>query len=263
MNTRSLWTFLRFLQRDFQVYRSMLLRYIVNNVLILPILVTFNDGYMMQQTLFGSGDAGLNTMRFAGSLLLPLLTLTFTLSIPLLFDFEHNRFIDYQITVLNPRLVLLERILFNTLFTFLLMAPFYLVSKLLLGSKFVTATTSWPSLFAMLFLGSLTAASYHILAMCVLPNSNMFLRLWARVSSPLFLLGGFAAPWKVLFEVSPAIARLMLCNPFMYISEGIRQAIIGGPQFFSLPLCMSMLVCFSALFYSAALWFFKKRLDHI
>ena len=264
MNTikKSLHIFLHFLQRDLLILRPMLSRYIINNVMILPCLVIFNDGYVMQMSLFGT-NANLNTMRFIGSLLLPLLTLTFTMATTLLYDIEHNRFIDYQITVLNPALVILERIVFNAFFTFMLVVPFYPLCKVLLGTKFVTTQTSWPLLFVMLFLASFTASAYHIAAMCILPNSSMFIRLWARVSAPLFLLGGFVAPWAVMYEISPTVAYVLLLNPFMYISEGIRQSIIGGTFFFSAMTCVSALILFCIFLYGVALWFFKKRMDHV
>ena len=259
---RSLHIFVHFLQRDALLVRPMLSRYIINNVITLPLLVIFNDGYVMQMSLFGT-NADLNTMRFVGSLLLPLLTLTFTMATTLLYDIEHNRFIDYQITVLDPALVILERIVFNAFFTFMLMVPFYPLCKVLLGTKFVTMHTSWPLLFVVLFLASFTASAYHIAAMCILPNSSMFIRLWARVSAPLFLLGGFVAPWAVMYEISPVVAYVLLFNPFMYISEGIRQAIVGGPCFFSAMTCVSALMLFCILLCGVALWFFKKRMDHV
>jgi len=249
------------MRRDALLLRPMLVRYIINNVLILPLLVIFNDGYIMQMVLFGT-NAQLNTMRFVGSLLLPLLVLTFTLATTLLYDFEYNRFVDYQIIVLDPAWVVLERIVFNALFTFIMMVPFYPLCKILLGAKFVTTQTSWLLLLAILLLASLMASAYHIAAMCILPSSSMFIRLWARVNAPLFLLGGFVAPWAVVYEICPAVAYALLLNPFMYVSEGIRQAIIGGTMFFSAWVCMSALILFYALFYGAALWFFKKRMDH-
>ena len=237
-------------------------RYIVNNVIILPLLCIFSEGYLAQTILFGT-NAGLNTMRFTGVLLLPLLVATFNLATTLMYDFEYNRFVDYQITVLSPALVVLERIVFNGLFTCMLMIPFYPLCKLLLGAQFVTINTSWPLLFFMLLLASLLASAYHILAMCVLPNASSFIRLWARISAPLFLLGGFVAPWVIVYEVSPVIAYALLFNPFMYVSEGVRQAILGSPMFFSAPICVAVLVLFIFLFYGLALLFFKKRMDHV
>jgi hypothetical protein len=260
---RSFKIFLRFLQRDVAAYRPMLGRYFVNQTIIFPLLVTYIEGYVRPNTLFPDRDIFKNSLLFAGSLSLPLLVATYNTAMSFLFDLEHNRFINYQMSVLSPRLVLFERIVFITLFSFVLLVPFFPIAKLLLGDELLTTETSWPALFFILLLACLTLASYNILAMCIMEGSHQMIHLWMRVSTPLFLLGGFSVPWAVIYNYSKVLGTILLLNPFVYITDGIRQAFFNKPLFFSLATCTLMLLLFNVLFFIGALWAFKRKTDHI
>ncbi len=51
---------------------------------------------------------------------------TYRQNIELLFDFENKRFIEYQNLMLNPFLVLCERVIFTGLYAFFLISLFIL-----------------------------------------------------------------------------------------------------------------------------------------
>lgn len=259
----ALFIFWQFLKRDYFVYRQRLATYFINYCLIYPVLFGFGIGYVQTHAYFGAGQAKLGTVVFIGHILIIVVVLANTLNIGLLFDLEQDRFIDYQITLLNPRLVLLERIFFTSLFVFALAIPFFPVAKLVLGNAFDTSNTCWPALFFILYLSSLCCSAYTQLCACVIESSRSLRSFWMRVNFGLITFGGIFIPYYICKQFSSVLAYFTLLDPLLYITEGLRRAILQDPVFLPIWLCALALLVFSALFTVASWHFFKKRIDHI
>ena len=118
-------------------------------------------------------------------------------------------------------------------------------------------------MFIILYLGSLVCCAYHLFIACTLKSSREIARLWSRYNLPMMFFGGLTIPRAVLMQYSPVMGNLSLANPLMHITEGLRQTIIGGPQFLSFGTCVITLLGFAALFTIGAWYFFKKKVDHI
>ncbi len=255
--------FLQFLKRDAYVHLKNIRLYIINYIFIDPILWAFCFAYLEQQVTFGTGNPQAGTLLFSGCILIGLLVVTYKTTIGLLYDLETDRYIDYQISILDPRLVLLERIIFTSLLTFILFIPFFPVGKLVAGNYFITTNISWFKLYCIIYLSGLVCTTYNILAVCVLKNSRSITNFWTRVNMPLMNLGGLWIPLAVFKAYSPVLGYAVLLNPFIYITDGMRSAILGGPNFMPFWRCASMLLLFSIIFTVTACHFFKKRIDHI
>ncbi len=256
--------FLRLMQRDWYQYKDRIFSYyLINYALIYPALYAFSFGYLQANLFFGNTDPLKGTILFVGNFLLVVIVLSFNLGLELLFDLEHDRTVDYQMTIINPRLIIIERILFTSLFTFFILLPYYPVAKLLLGSFFVTSALSIPKAIALLYVSSLMCAAYNHFVACVLPSADSIGIFWRRVNTPLFMLGGFWVPWYVLQKFSPWLGAVAMLNPFLYVTEGMRQAVLNNNLFLPFWHSFFMLLLFTAMFTGAALWKFKKRVDHI
>ena len=254
---------LRFAHRDYCFYRNRMSRYLVNYALIYPALHAFAYGYLQSQIYFDQDTSQMGTILFTGNFLLVIILLAFKLNIELLEDLEADRAIDYQITILQPQLILIERILFATVFCFITLLPYFPVAKLLLGTFFATANISWLNFLGVLFASCLMASAIILLAAVALPNTDKIGLFWRRVNIPLFTIGGFWIPWYVINRFSPALATVALLNPFLYITEGIRQSILGQPEFLPAHVCIIALLIFTLIFTAATCYLFKKRVDHI
>src|SRR5581483_8228415 len=145
------------LYRDLYAQRNYITTYITNYSLIYPLLSLFSCGYLQANILFG-GSALQTTSLIIGSILLPMMVLTYKNNIKLLFDLNNDRFIDYQISLMSPRLVLVERIVFTALLTFCLTLPFFPMAKLVLQNKFEVSKISFAGVIIMLLLSSLTCS---------------------------------------------------------------------------------------------------------
>lgn len=254
--------FFYFLWRDIYVYSKKIYANIINYTLLYPFIYAFTFIYLQASIYFQDNSVYMGTLISGGSIMLPMMFLTYNITFALLFDLEQNRFIDYQIILLSPRLVLLERMIFATLFSFVLTVPFFPVAKLLLGPHLDLSNTSWPALIGMLFVGSLCFASYQLLAACIL-KSNQIRTFWARVNGLFITFGGFWIPLEVMAKYSAILGICVQFNPALYVTEGIRQAILKSPLFFSIHYCITILLGMSILFTILAWYFFKKRTDHI
>jgi len=260
MNT-SLRIFLQFLYRDFYIYRKQVWPLLINVCFIYPFIYAVGWGYLRPAVLLGNNISTGSSM-YVGNILLILIIISLRLGLNLLFDLDGIRYVEYQVSLLDPKLVLLERIVFNSLFTFMLAAPFFPISKLILQEYLPTDTTSWAAVYGMLYLSSLLCATYQTLIACTL-RPKSFGNLWARVNNPLLAFGGFWVPKYVITQFSSVLGIIILANPMLYVTEGLRQAFIGGPQFMPLSICAAALIVFSCLFTVLAWHFFKKRIDHI
>ncbi|MEX0940477.1 MAG: hypothetical protein WDZ41_03895 [Candidatus Babeliales bacterium] len=260
---RNLYVFGWFLYRDFFIFSKNWHRVAINFGLFIPVSLTFCFGYILPNSNMINPSPEQITTFFVGSILWTLFPLAFVLNIDLLYDLEHDRFIDYQISILNPRLILIEKIFFSSLIAFVTSCLFYPVSRLLLGSYFYAAHFSWPALLMVLYMGSLFCAAFNIFVLSFIESTKKTGIFWMRINNPMISLGGLFIPWYVMKIFSPLLGYFILLNPLIYLTEGLRRAIIGDVVFLPIWLCVSMLFLFMIFFTLLAIYFFKKKIDHI
>lgn len=256
-------TFLEFLYRDAYIYSKRMPTLFINNGIIYPIIFAFACCYLQTNIFFGPGQEKIGSIAFIGHVIIIIFVLAFLIASPLIYDIEGARNIDYQITILSPRLILLERILFASLLTFALSIPFFPVAKLLLGSNFTTENCNWPLLYLMLYVSALCSSAYHHFVLCAIKSYRVMRSYWMRTNVLMITLGGIFIPWFIIKKFSPILGKLIFINPLIYITEGLRQSIIGGEEFLPIWICLAALLTFTAIFTLLGFHFFKKKLDHI
>jgi ABC-2 type transport system permease protein len=260
---QSLRTFLYFIWRDCYVQSQNASHFIINNIMLYPIIQGITFLYLQPSILFPERTASLNMILFIGNILLLMMVLSYRMTIPLLFDLDQDRFIDYQIRTLRPHLVLLERIIFTSLFTWLLLAPAFPLVGFYFPAYFDTSATSWWRVMLILYCGSLFCAAYHTFMACWLKSPRDIRRLWIRYNQILFQLGGYTIPWHIIDQTSPVLGYITRLNPMMYITEGLRQAFLNDARFFPYWQCIGGLLFASGCMTILAWRTFKKRVDHI
>jgi|GEM_PF-631752 len=254
--------FVQLLLRDIVVYSKRLQTYGLNFAVFYPVVYAISWGYLQINTYLASNNS-LGSILFIGNVLTIFTSLTFDIAFVYLYDKEHDRFIDYQMLLIKPTLVLIERIIFATLFTFIISLPFFSISKLILGNLFDVSKTNWMHLLLILLCSSLVSATYNFCAVTIMTSTKQTEHFWMRFNIPLFTLGGWWAPWFIVNSFSTFLGVLTLFNPFMYITEGLRRAITGNPHFLSIQWCCFGMLTYSLVFTVVACYYFKKRLDHI
>jgi len=255
--------FYEFFKHDIYVHWQSRKRFSTNFGIVWPLVYSIAYGYIQPRALFGPNASHLSTVSFIGNIILILMILAWALLNPLLHDLNNNRFINYQITILRPELILIQRILSASLVSFICVLPFFPVTKLLLGHHFVTTHSSWPAVILILFFSCLFACSYSLFALSLISKPVKAPNFWLRINTPLIMLGGFWVPWYITQEFLPSLSRILLLNPMLYLSEGLRSAFMGSDQFISYWICIPMLIVYSCLFTLLACKLFKRRIDHI
>jgi ABC-type polysaccharide/polyol phosphate export permease len=259
----SLLLFITFIRRDMHVYAERIKHYFINYGVIYPIIYTFCFGYILPH-IGGQGHTTLPVnVISAGLILFTLFPLAFQINLDLLLDFENDRFIDYQIILLSPRLVLLEKILFSSVLVFICNISFYPFVMFMMRNYFDFSAVAWGKTMFMIYIACLFCASFSLFLVCMMRDMTHIRFVWRRCNYPLIMLGGFLTPWNIMAAYSPALGYLVLANPMLYITEGLRHTIIGSDMFLSFSTCALALCAFSLASTLGALWFFKKKMDHI
>ncbi len=261
MMSSQLFIFWQFFKRDMYIQRSKIPDYIINYVFSYPIIFAMQTGYLQANTYFGSYNPQMNTMMYCGNLLLIVMLFTYKQHIELLFDLKTIGYINYQIIVLDPLLVLLEKIIFTSIITCIIVLPFYPMGTLLLPEYILSDAVSWPHLIAILYLASLCCSAYHLMAVVLLPSPNEITLLWSRFNHILMTFGGFWIPWFVLYSYSPVLGYIAYLNPMLYITEGVKGAILGGDMFIPFGICATVLLSYTVIFTIACFIIFKRRVD--
>jgi ABC-type multidrug transport system permease subunit len=256
-------TLLQLIRRDFYVFGQRLTSYGINYLIIFPVLSIVTFGYIQPGIYFGPHHTKNSIILLIGMFTINMLSLCFTLLVPFIYDLESDRFIDYQILLLPPRLLLLEMILFPALLANLIAIPFFPLARILIPHYFVGITPAWGRLFILILCTSLVFASYIMMALCLMKKSSHIRQFWLRFNWPLMVLGGFWIPWHLLHKNFSFFSIIALIDPFTYITEGLRSALLGPEQFISYPLCIIALLTFFCIFTTTAVYFFKRKLDHI
>jgi ABC-type polysaccharide/polyol phosphate export permease len=87
--------------------------------------------------------------------------------------------------------------------------------------------------------------------------------IWTRFIWPMWMLGCYQFSWAALYVASPQLAYLTLCNPVLYVTEGMRGALLGNPDCLPWELCIAALCFFIVLGWRYAYQKMKRLLDFV
>ena len=166
-------------------------------------------------------------------------------------DIKGIRHIDFLLTTPVPAWVVLTRFILNFFMGQLLITLFaFPMVKLAVGDLLPLDQTSWPLFIAIVIISNLVFATSSLLISTFVYWGNYY-RIWMRIMFPMWFFGCFQFSWQTLYAKSPALAYLNLLNPFTYIMEGVRAALLGQAGYLPIWICLSgltVLGCFMAFF---------------
>jgi ABC-2 type transport system permease protein len=250
-----------FFYRDFVVYRGWIPGFIYSYSLQYPMLYGLCFGYLLPKIGMGNGS-GVSVMA-VGTMLYALFTSGFGVMSEFLMDFERTRTIYFKMQFVPLWLIVAQKIAFNAIFVFFSCALYVPMLKVLFYSDFDISNTSWLSFYIMLFLAAAFIATFQLFFACAVSSRKSIRHLWRRVNYPLIIFGGFLVPWYAMNKFSPVLGKVAMLNPVMYLTEGLRRAVLGADIFFSLPLCIAAIVLYIALFGSLSVVMLRRKIDAI
>jgi ABC-2 type transport system permease protein len=259
---KNLLIMLTFLRRDVTIVLPRLPRLIVQYSIMYALLYGICFGYLVPRISLGH-NAQAATLVFIGIINFALLGLGFAANADFLVDFERDRFIDYQLIILPPRWIIMGKFIFGSCLITLCFLPFYPAIKFMFGDAFDLSRAYFPAVVLMLLAASCMSAAYHLFFFCLIKQFKNLRHMWRRINYPMTMLGGFLIPWHVMMKFSPYLGYLVLLNPLIYVSEGLRSAFLDDDCFIPYQHCLVMLMVYTVVSIGLTWFFFKRKVDHI
>jgi hypothetical protein len=251
------------MRRDVYVHQQRLSSYVINSVIIRPLCLIVCLGYVLQKAGMVVVAEMPQGAFFAGAPVMYLFSLAVSINFEYLFDFEHDRHLDFQRLLLSPSWLIMQKILMGSVVLFACTLPFYPITKLILGDMFATNSLGLLKVIPVVWMACWLTTGVFYTAVGSIRHSTELSMIWRAFIYPLFMLGGSLVPWKVTAAYWPSLGYLLLANPYVYVTEGFRQALFGSSLFFPLPLCLAMMFFFSILFTILAIWLFRRKVDAV
>jgi ABC-2 type transport system permease protein len=140
--------------------------------------------------------------------------------------------------------VALEKICFSALQSMIAAAVVFPLAYYIPSTPVVAHVTSWPFLIVVLVLASLTSGALGLTIGTSVKPQQIGL-IFGVVVMPITFLGCVYYPWAQLDKIR-WLQRVVLVNPIVYMSEGLRAALTPGPHM-SQMLILAMLSFFLVL----------------
>lgn len=232
--------------------------------LVQPALFVFVFAYLFPR--IGQGIGGASGPGFA-SVIIPGLvasTAVFTgisvVSLPLAIDLGATREIEDRIMAPLPVWAVgAEKILFGALQS-LFAGALVLPMGLLLSATPVSVHVGSPLLLAAVAIfACLTSGALGLVIGALVRPDKMGL-VFAALVVPLTFLGCVYYPWERLDAV-PWLQIGVLANPLVYMSEGLRAALVPGVPHMSVWAFLGAGLAFQAVLWTAALRLFRRRVE--
>jgi ABC-2 type transport system permease protein len=199
-----------------------------------PLLFVFVFAYVFPrigQTVGGAGGA----TDFATVLVPGLVAVAIifqgiiAVALPLSNEFGGTREIEDRIMApVRVEVVALEKLLFGALQSLLAGLVVLPLVVLIPATPVDLAVTSWPLLVAVAVTSALLSGALG-LALGTFVNPRQIGLMFSVVVLPLTFLGAVYYPWASLAAV-PWLQVLVLANPLVYVSEGLRAALTPTVQ---------------------------------
>ena len=179
-------------------------------------------------------------------------------------DLEGDNITAFYLTLPIPSwLSFVARMIFYAFNTAVLSIGIMPLCKLAFWNYFDVSQVNLVAYMVIFMLTNLLYASLTIWLVSMVPRLERIGSVWMRFLYPLWFFGAFQYSYKVLHEVSPTLAYLSFINPFLYVMEGTRAAILGQEGSINVWLCAIMILLFSILCAAYGIARLKKRLDYV
>ena len=220
------------------------------------------SGYLMQS--FGTSDS-FGSFQLGGIIASVGIFELYGNAVTFVSDLEGDRTIAYYLTLpTHTATVLCSHIFYYATIGTLMSFAIVTAGKTnFVESGWIYFAISWIKLLFFVVLINTFCATATLLVSALIPSMDKFDILWTRVMFPMWFLGGYAFSWYAVYSTAPKLSYIMLLNPIIYMSEGMRAALLGQEGTMNFWVCCAILLLMfigvGFLSYKAL----KKRLDFV
>lgn len=248
--------FFALLRRDVRVARKEIWFFLVRTTMQ-PLLFVIVFGYLLPKMRFVVGD-------FQSALLPGILAVSLSLSaiqsvaLPMVQDFGWTKEIEDRLLAPVPtRLIAAEKIVAGMIQGLIASAFVLPVARLIMGPIAGLTLSHFGVVLGLALLGSLAFSSLGMWLGTAIAPQQIGL-MFSVIIAPMIFFGCAYYPWRSL-DVVPAIKYLVLVNPMVYVSEGMRGALTPSMPHMSLVVVSLALVLIAAGFWILGMRSFFKR----
>jgi ABC-2 type transport system permease protein len=214
--------------RDFRVLRRGLAPFVtrtVMNPLLFVFIFTYVFPHIGQQIQAGPSGVSFATIVVPGLVAVGMVFQGISaVALPLAMELGATREIEDRVMAPLPvSLVAVEKLVFGALQGVLAGAAVFPLVVLIPAVPVQIHVASWPLLIVVILLASLTSGALG-LALGTLVRPQHIGLMFALVVVPITFLGCVYYPWATLRPL-PWLQYLVLVNPLVYMSEGLRAAL--------------------------------------
>ncbi len=244
------------LLRDLTVARRELPYFLVRTALQ-PILFVIVFGYLLPKMGMISHDYSTTMLPGVVALSLALSAIQ-SVALPMMQDFGFTKEIEDRLLSPVPiQLVAVEKV-FAGVLQGIVAALFVLpVARLIMGPISGLSFGNIPLLLAVTVLGGAAFSAMGLYLGTGIAPQQIGL-MFSVIVAPMIMFGCTYYPWAGLSRV-PVMKWLVLINPLVYVSEGMRAALTPEREHMPVLLILAALVLLTALFMWIGLKAFDKR----
>ena len=244
------------LRRDVRVARRELPSFLLRTTLQ-PIMFTIVFGYLLPK--MGFLGRGYTAALLPGVLAVSLaMAAVQAVTLPMAVDFAATKEIeDRLLAPVSTRLVAIEKVVSGML-QGLVSALFVLpLARLIMGPIPGLTLSHGGEVFAVALLGAAAFSAMGLLLGTAVQPQHIGL-MFSMIVAPMIFFGCTYYPWHGLDAV-PMVKYLVLINPLVYVSEGMRASLTPGVPHMPLVVAMAMLLVLTAVFGGLGLRAFDRR----
>jgi ABC-2 type transport system permease protein len=249
-------TFFALLGRDAHVARRNLIQVLLQTFLQ-PLMFVFIFGRVMVTS--GFLPPAYKSLLLPGIMALSMVfTGVWAVAMPLIAEFQFTREIeDRLLAPIDISWVAIEKVVFGTLQSLLSALIIIPLAWLMLRPGIELNVPSPLSFVLVTLLVALFSACGGLTLGCFIDQTHIGL-MFSLVLTPMIFFGCTYYPWSALNNF-PILQKVVLINPLVYASEGLRATLV--PQFphLSLWAVFGALLVFDVVFLTVGLRLFRKK----
>lgn len=179
-------------------------------------------------------------------------------------DIDSDRTISYYLTLpARPAVVLLGMACSYALVGMLLTLLVLPLGKIIFYNQLSLTQVSW---FKFLIIAGLANTFFGIFMIAVTAHVGTITKMrniWSRFIWPLWFLGCYQFSWAAIYAKSSTLGYLFLCNPVLFVMEGMRGSLLGLQDCLPWGVCCVVLCGFIMIAWGYGHYKMKRLLDFV
>ncbi|NBP02965.1 MAG: hypothetical protein EBU90_23205 [Proteobacteria bacterium] len=179
-------------------------------------------------------------------------------------DILGNRVIEYELTLPIPQWAIFTKIALVNAYRAFIVSLLLIPAGMTIIYLGIGMTFSNINLFKtilMILIANVFFGFLGLFTASLMQKISDVRNMWMRVLFPMWFIGGLNNSLSAVQKVAPTFAKVLLLNPIIYISEGMRAAMLGQEGFLNYWICCLVLVTLTIIIGVFAVKRFKKKLD--